>query len=182
MFKNTLQAQLTTNTENTAVKVPENRISNEDIPKYLKGPIWLVERKQNSEIYSNRLNIITSHTVKNIPRSYFHVSRNPNQLPPQPRLTNKIAGILYHSTESDIFPFIPAMNKSIKRYSKALIRYLNKKKSYHYFIDRFGRVYRLVQDDHAAYHAGRSIWVDEENFYLNLNHAFIGISFEGKDF
>lgn len=181
-IKNILQEKITTNMANTAVKVTRNRISKEDFPKYLKGPIWLVERKQNSEIYSNRLHIVTTHMVKNIPRSYFRVPRNPDQLPSQPRLTNKIAGILYHSTESDIFPFIPAMNKSIKQYSKALIRYLNKKKSYHYFIDRFGRVYRLVQEDHAAYHAGRSIWVDEECFYLNLNHAFIGISFEGKDF
>ena len=57
-----------------------------------------------------------------------------------------------------------------------------RQKSYHFFIDRFGRVYRLVQEDHAAFHAGNSIWADDEEIYLNLNHAFIGICFEGKDF
>jgi hypothetical protein len=77
---------------------------------------------------------------------------------------------------------MPEMNRSILKYSNRLIKYLLRKKSYHFFIDRFGRVYRLVQEDHAAFHAGNSIWADEEKIYLNLNHAFIGICFEGKDF
>jgi hypothetical protein len=77
---------------------------------------------------------------------------------------------------------MPEMNHSILSYSKRLIKYLLRKKSYHFFIDRFGRVYRLVQEDHAAFHAGKSIWADDEAIYLNLNHAFIGICFEGKDF
>jgi hypothetical protein len=181
-IKNIFQKQITENNANSGGKVNRNRGLKADFPKYLKEPIWLVERKQNREIYSNRLNIITSHTVKNLPRSYFSLPKNFDQLPSQPRPTNKIAGILYHATESDILPFKPEMNKSIKRYSRALIRYLKKNKSYHYLIDRFGRVYRLVQEDHAAFHAGRSIWADKESFYLNLNNAFIGISFEGKDF
>jgi hypothetical protein len=77
---------------------------------------------------------------------------------------------------------MPEMNRSILKYSKQLIKYLLRQKSYHFFIDRFGRVYRLVQEDHAAFHAGNSIWADDEEIYLNLNHAFIGICFEGKDF
>jgi len=74
------------------------------------------------------------------------------------------------------------MNESINKYSRALARYLRKKKAYNYFIDRFGRVYRLVQEDHAAFHGGNGVWADEKSIYLNLNHAFIGICFEGKDF
>jgi hypothetical protein len=77
---------------------------------------------------------------------------------------------------------MPEMNHSILKYSKRLIKFLQRKKSYHFFIDRFGRVYRLVREDHAAFHAGHSIWADEKELYLNLNHAFIGICFEGKDF
>jgi len=74
------------------------------------------------------------------------------------------------------------MNISIKQKSKRLIKYLQRRKSYNYIIDRYGRVYRLVQEGHAAFHAGNSIWADDEEFYLNLNHAFIGICFEGRDF
>jgi N-acetyl-anhydromuramyl-L-alanine amidase AmpD len=74
------------------------------------------------------------------------------------------------------------MTQSIKKYSRLLIRYLNKKKAYHYFIDRFGKVYRLIQDEDAAFHGGNSIWADDEFLYLDLNHSFIGICFEGKDF
>ncbi|RPJ78435.1 MAG: N-acetylmuramoyl-L-alanine amidase, partial [Deltaproteobacteria bacterium] len=76
----------------------------------------------------------------------------------------------------------PEMTQSIKEYSRLLIRYLNKKKSYHYFIDRFGKIYRLIREDHAAFHSGNSIWADDEFLYLDLNHAFIGVCFEGKDF
>jgi hypothetical protein len=159
------------------------RAGNSEIfPKYLKEPIWLVEKKPTGEIYSNGLHVITTHTVENIPRIYYPCPKNLHSSPSQYPATSRIAGILYHASESDIFPFKPEMNKSIKRYTNALIRYLKQKKCYHYFIDRFGRVYRLVKEDHAAYHAGKSIWVDEEWIYLNLNHAFIGICFESKDF
>jgi hypothetical protein len=124
--------------------------------------------------------------VDNIPRNYYKFPKNSVQLPAKD-LSSKnpasdIAGILYHASESDIFDYKPEMTSSIKRYSKALIKYLCKKKSYHYFIDRFGRVYRLVKDEHAAFHGGNSIWADDESIYLNLNHAFIGICFEGRDF
>jgi N-acetylmuramoyl-L-alanine amidase-like protein len=163
-------------------KITVTQRPKERVLKYLTEQIWLVEKKQNAEIYSNGLQIITPHTLANIPRDYYRLARNSNQTPLKWDHTNKISGILYHASESDIFPFVPEMNKSIKRYSEALIRYIKPKKSYHYFIDRFGRVYRLVQEGHAAYHAGNSIWADDEWIYLNLNHAFIGICFEGRDF
>ena len=163
-------------------KIAADNRPKEHILKYLTEPIWLVEKKQDTEIYSNGLHIITTHTLVNTPRNYYRIAKNSNQKPLRWHHTNKISGILYHASESDIVPFIPEMNKSIKRYSEALIRYIKSKKSYHYFIDRFGRVYRLVQEDHAANHAGNSIWADDEWIYLKLNHAFIGICFEGRDF
>ena len=163
-------------------KITTDNLPKKHIPEYLTAPIWLVEKKQDTEIYSNGLHIITTHTLVNTPRDYYRLSKNSNQKPLRWHHTNQISGILYHASESDIFPFIPEMNKSIKRYSKALIRYIKSKKSYHYFIDRFGRVYRLVKEDHAANHAGNSIWADDEWIYLKLNQAFIGICFEGRDF
>jgi hypothetical protein len=124
--------------------------------------------------------------VDNIPRNYYKFPKNSVQLPAKDLLSKNpasdIAGILYHASESDIFDYKPEMTSSIKRYSRALIKYLCKEKSYHYFIDRFGRVYRLVKDEHAAFHGGNSVWADDESIYLNLNHAFIGICFEGRDF
>ena len=152
------------------------------VAEYLKDPIWLVEKTADREFYSNRLQIITTYTISNIPREYYRFSRNSDYSPANSKTTNKISGIVYHASESDLYPFMPEMNRSILSYSKRLIKYLLRKKSYHFFIDRFGRVYRLVQEDHAAFHAGKSIWADDETLYLNLNHAFIGICFEGKDF
>ncbi len=141
-----------------------------------------MEKTSDREIYSNRLQIITTYTIANTPREYYRFPKNSNHLPANSKTTNKISGIVYHASESDLYPFMPEMNRSILKYTKRLIKYLLRKKSYHFFIDRFGRVYRLVQEDHVAFHAGNSIWADEEEIYLNLNHAFIGICFEGKDF
>ena len=153
-------------------------------PEYLQAPIWLVERKAGTEVYSNGLHIITRHTVANTPRQYLVHSRraNPAGKGEAVRSTGKIAGILYHAAESDLYPFHPEMNRSLKRYSAALIKYLKANKSYHYFIDRFGRVYRIVQEADAAHHAGNSIWADDRQFFLNLNHSFLGICFEGRGF
>jgi hypothetical protein len=164
------------------VKPVKDRIESVQVPEYLEKPIWLVEKTSDREIYSNRLQIITTHTIPNLPREYYRFPKNSNSLPAKSKISDKISGILFHASESDLYPFMPEMNRSILKYSKQLIKYLLRKKSYHFFIDRFGRVYRLVQEDHAAFHAGNSIWADNEEIYLNLNHAFIGICFEGKDF
>jgi hypothetical protein len=152
------------------------------VPEYLNKPIWLVEKTSEREFYSNRLQIITSHTISNRPREYYRFPKYSGNSQIYGTISNKISGIVYHASESDIYPFMPEMNRSILKYTKQLIKFLKRKKSYHYFIDRFGRVYRLVREDHAAFHAGHSIWTDEKEIYLNLNHAFIGICFEGKDF
>ncbi len=161
--------------------LPDTEVTKE-YPQYLDKLIWLVEKTKESETYSNRLKIITTYTTENIPRRYYTYEKNTPMLPKQDEDTNKVAGILYHASESDIFAFRPEMSESIKEYSRALIKYLSKKKAYHYVIDRFGRVYRLVKEEHTAFHGGNSIWADEKSIYLNLNHAFIGICFEGKDF
>ncbi|MFA6010429.1 MAG: peptidoglycan recognition family protein [Desulfobacteraceae bacterium] len=145
-------------------------------------PIWLVEQSKDLEIYSNRLRIITTNTIKNVPRRYLPFPMDINTLPGDEKISDTIIGILYHSSESDILPLSEALNNSIKESSLRLLKYIKRIKSYNYLIDRYGRVYRIVQEDNAAFHAGNSIWADGENIYLNLNHAFIGICFEGKDF
>ena len=153
-----------------------------DPSEYIEKSIWLVEAELNSEVYSNGLRIIADYTVENEPRNYYRFFRDSDKLPGEQESSNEIAGILYHASESDIIDFKPEKNDSINRYSKALVRYICRNKFYNYFIDRFGRVYRIVREDHAAFHAGWSVWADNELVYLNLNHAFIGICFEGRDF
>jgi len=164
------------------VKPEKHQIEPVQVPEYLEDPIWLVEKTIDREFYSNRLQIITKYTMSNIPREYYRFPKNSKYMPVNSKITDKISGIVFHASESDLYPFMPEMNRSILKYSKQLIKYLLRKKSYHFFIDRFGRVYRLVQEDHAAFHAGNSIWADNEEIFLNLNHAFIGICFEGRDF
>jgi len=153
-----------------------------DSGEYIEKSIWLVEAGLSSEVYSNGLRIITDYAVENEPRNYYRFFRDSDKLPAQQDRSNEIAGILYHAAESDIIDFKPEKNDSINRYSKALVRYICRHKFYNYFVDRFGRVYRVVREDHAAFHAGWSVWADNELVYLNLNHAFIGICFEGRDF
>ena len=164
-----------------AVKAPKFN-EEEDFPVHIERPIWLVEKTGTVETYSNRLQIITSFCVDNIPRSYVVFPKNTDALPGEDRLSTKVRGILYHASEGDMAPFKPEKNRLLKKYSNQLLKYVCRKKGYHYLIDRFGRVYRTVHEGDAAFHAGNSIWADKDSIFLNLNHAFIGICFEGKGF
>jgi hypothetical protein len=47
-------------------------------------------------------------------------------------------------------------------------------------IDRYGDIYRIVRDEHAAKHAGESLWADAKNSYVILNESFLGVCFESK--
>jgi hypothetical protein len=89
-------------------------------------------------------------------------------------------GIVFHASESDMAPFAPAFSGEILKTSKDLIGWLSRRRIYHYVIDRFGQVYRIVPDDAVAVHAGVSIWGDDEYYYLNLNESFIGVAFESQ--
>ena len=164
-----------------AMKAQKN-YEEEDFPVHIERPIWLVEKTGDVETYSNRLQIITSFCVNNIPRSYVVFPKKTDTLPGEDRLSTKVLGILYHASEGDMAPFKPEKNRLLKKYSSQLLKYVCRKKGYHYLIDRFGRVYRIVREEDAAFHAGNSVWADKDSIFLNLNHAFIGICFEGKGF
>ena len=164
-----------------AMEAQEND-KEEDFPAYIERPIWLVEKTKDVETYSNRLQIITSFCVENIPRSYVVFPKKTDALPGEEHLSTKVRGILYHASEGDMAPFRPEKNRLLKKYSSQLLKYVCRKKGYHYLIDRFGRVYRIVREEDAAFHAGNSVWANEDSIFLNLNHAFIGICFEGKGF
>jgi len=145
---------------------------------YKPDKIWQVEKTNDYERYSNLCRINTRHETENHPRGYYQLARGTDA--DSNELRHEIIGIVYHASESDILPFISENNDSIQRRSQGLLEYIQKKKSYNYLIDRIGDIYRIVRDDHAAYHAGNSIWADQKNTYIGLNESFIGVCFESS--
>ena len=139
--------------------------------------VWLVDKTERSEHYSNGLSIDTTFAVPGERRRYrvFEAGRGMSA-----ETLDKPVGILFHTSESDIWPLDEAHNDKLRDSSQSLLRYLKRNLVYHYLVDRFGRVYRVVDEDSKANHAGHSIWNREDAIYLNLNHAFLGLSFETR--
>ena len=139
--------------------------------------VWLVEDGPLGELWSNGLRVLTSYKVSTKKRRYLVFPKDGGD----PFLVHdKPAGIVYHTSESDIAPFEPDNTNSLLRNTRGLLRWLRDHGNYHYLIDRFGRIYRLVEESDEAYHAGKSIWADDENYFLDLNDSFIGICFESE--
>jgi hypothetical protein len=138
--------------------------------------VWLVENGAGFEQYSNGLRIDTSFAVPGPPRRYrvFEAEGTFGQAYAVP------VGILFHTTESDVWPLEASFNENLRDSSHRLLRYVSRNRLYHYLIDRFGRTYRVVAEDSKANHAGHSVWAAEGRTYLNLNHAFFGVAFETR--
>ena len=145
-----------------------------DAPRTNLGPIWLVQKAQSEELYSNGLRVETGLTTTYHPRSYLLYTGNASERAEAP------AGIVFHSTESELVPFEAEQNPALQRLGKSLLEFVRARHSYHYVVDRFGRVYRIVADDDSADHAGNSVWSWDGHLCLNLNHAFFGVAFEGR--
>ena len=77
-------------------------------------------------------------------------------------------------------PFEEDQNGTLQRAGEGLLEYVRRNHSYHFVIDRFGRVFRIVREGDYANHAGHSVWADQAWVYLNLNQSFFGIAFEAK--
>lgn len=139
--------------------------------------VWLVEKGDGFEQYSNGLRIETAFAVTGPPRRY-------RVFEPDGRFGEAVyaapVGILFHTTESDVWPLEAAFNENLRDSSHRLLRYVSRNRLYHYLIDRFGRVYRVVEEEAKANHAGHSVWAADGRTYLNLNHAFFGVAFETR--
>lgn len=160
------------------------------IEGYSLDKVWLVERTVEYEEYSNGCRILTKYETSTERREFYALRRKasrPGQSSPvgvkqvnfYPEKADRPIGLLYHVTQSDLLPFSPKFNQKLKGHTKYLLDYIRQEKLYNYLIDRFGRIYRVVNDEDYANHAGNSVWADEESVYINLNHSFIGIAFEG---
>jgi hypothetical protein len=141
------------------------------------GTIWLADRGPGWELYSNGLRIETPYAVQGEARTY-RVHHRDGEL--DPAVYSKPAGILFHTSESDLWPLEPDFARQMRRGTAGLLRYLQKQQSYNYLVDRFGRVYRIVDDESRANHAGHSVWARNDEVYLDLNSAFLGVSFESR--
>ncbi len=141
--------------------------------------VWQVEKTSGFETYSNGLRIENQYAVSHRPRAYTAFSRDyPDGSVGEKR--SDPAGIVYHTTESLQAPFESSQNNLLKRVGESLIEYVRRRRCYNFLIDRFGRVFRIVNESDAADHAGHSVWADERHFYVNLNDSFIGVSFEAQ--
>ncbi len=142
-----------------------------------KKKVWLVELKTGQEVYSNGLRIETANTAPHEPRSEETVAVDAHRYITGLR---KPAGIVFHTTESHMGTFEQGNNHDLQRVGKWLIDFVARNHYYHYLIDRFGRVHRVVPEDQVANHAGRSVWADEKSTYVDLNASFLGISLESE--
>ncbi len=146
-------------------------------PGLAPGRVWLVETGHGFEQYSNGLRIDTTWATAGEARR-FRVFDAVGGL--HGASHNRPAGLLFHTTESDIWPLEAEYNEKLRDSSERLLKYLQRNRTYHYLVDRFGRVFRVVDEAGKANHAGNSIWENAGTVYLNLNHAFLGVSFESR--
>ncbi|HKR34267.1 MAG TPA: peptidoglycan recognition family protein [Steroidobacteraceae bacterium] len=149
----------------------------EDALGVVPGTIWLADRGPGWELYSNGLRIETTYAVRGGQREY-RIHHRDGTL--EPDVYSKPAGILFHTSESDLWPLEADFARELRRGTVGLLHYLQKQESYNYLIDRFGRVYRIVDDESRANHAGHSVWARGDEVYLDLNSAFLGVSFESR--
>ncbi len=146
-----------------------------EIARSARPSVWLVDDRNSYEIYSNGLRIENHYVVGNQERSYPVYDRETLELI---EWKQGPVGIIYHTTESQQAPFSSTHNQRLQRVGKWLREFVQRRRAYHFVVDRFGRVFRVVRESHTANHAGYSIWADQERVYVNLNPSFLGISFE----
>jgi hypothetical protein len=140
--------------------------------------VWLVDKTHDFETYSNGLRIDDRFVAPNQRRIFYPVYQRRAIDPEEPEWRSEPAGIVYHTTESDQARFTADQNARLKRIGQAVIGVVQQNHSYHFLIDRFGQVFRIVPETDIANHAGYSIWSDDSVLFVNLNSSFLGIAFE----
>jgi hypothetical protein len=144
--------------------------------------IWQVETTKEYEDYSNGLRIEKQYAIANRPRPAYRVfERNGPRADKYTTRTN-IAGIVFHTTESHIAAFKKEANETLRRAGRSVLAEVQIRRCYNYLIDRFGRVWRVVEESDVAWHAGPSVWADATGVYVNLNESFLGVSFEAETY
>ena len=138
------------------------------------GNVWLVDQTRDFETYSNGLRIDDRFVTPNQRRIFYPVYQRGAIDASQPEFRSEPAGIVYHTTESDQARFTPDQNARLKRIGKAVIGVVQQNHSYHFLIDRFGQVFRIVPEADVANHAGYSVWADGNTIYRESEQQFPG--------
>jgi hypothetical protein len=145
--------------------------------KAAAGDVWLVDHTAAADSYSNGLQIDNTFAVEAPARGYLAFPLSGDATPQ--RRADPV-GIVFHGTESPQIAFEAGHNDALKRIGESLLDYVRRRHSYHFVIDRFGRVHRIVVEAGVADHAGYSVWADTRWLYLNLNESFFGVAFEAR--
>lgn len=161
---------------NTAVILPPPVPLSSEAPS--EAGVWIVDRKNDGETYSNGLRIEDRYAVDNLPRGRYKVYARDRLDAAKPEWMENPAGIVFHTTESHQIPLQAGQNRILQRIGMAVLLLVQQNRSYHFMIDRFGRVFRVVNESDIAFHSGNSVWADEKHVYAGLNTSFLGIAFE----
>lgn len=144
--------------------------------------VWQIENTAAYENYSNGLRIEKQYAIGNAPRTRYRVFRREHPTMDKFEWKTAIAGIVYHTTESHVAAFQAANTAVQNKADLWTIADIQKRRCYNYVIDRYGRVWRVVNEDSVAWHAGRSIWSDPSGTYVDVNESFLGIAFEAQTY
>ncbi|MBM3784694.1 MAG: N-acetylmuramoyl-L-alanine amidase, partial [Acidobacteria bacterium] len=139
--------------------------------------IWQVEATASHELYSNGLRVEKTFQARpDGPRKFqrWSIATSEREERDTPY------GIVFHMTESDAIDYRENNNRHLRRASLGTMEFVRNERAYHFVVDRFGRVFRTVPENEPANHAGNSIWADKTHFYVNMNHSFLGVSFDGQ--
>jgi hypothetical protein len=139
--------------------------------------VWTVEDAPDHALYSNGLRV--EKKFQAAPREAMKFQRwridtGAREESPGPY------GIVFHTTESDTAVYEEANNRRLRRAAEGTAGFVQSQRAYHFVIDKFGRVFRTVPENEPANHAGASVWADEKYFFVNMNHSFLGVSFDGQ--
>lgn len=163
------------------VSVPHRALSQNASPAVPETftKVWLVDKSDEYETYSNGLKIDDRYAISNENRLFYPVYQRGKIDSSEPQeWRSEPAGIVYHTTETDQARFEPDQTTALKRIGKEVLTFVQQNRSYHFVIDRFGQVFRIVYESDIANHAGNSVWADDTGIYVNLNSSFLGIAFE----
>lgn len=161
---------------NTAVILPPPVALSWQAPS--DAGVWIVDRKNEGETYSNGLRIENRYAVENQPRGRYKVYARDELDIAKAEWMEIPAGIVFHTTESHQIPLQAGQNRTLQRIGTAVLQDIRQNRSYHFMIDRFGRVFRVVKEGDIAFHSGNSVWADAKHVYTGLNTSFLGIAFE----
>jgi hypothetical protein len=141
--------------------------------------VWRVDRSGALETYSNGLRVDLTFAEANKARNPYPVFPLTGGTQPA-RYQNTPVGIVYHTSESNLVDFDEAQNGRLNQLGRNLLQVVRSEHAYHYVIDRFGRVFRVVEESDIANHAGNSIWADSSGIYVHLNDSFLAVAFEAQ--